>query len=103
MAHRSVLPREHVPTIIPTGVFSGTLAAIAVFAAAVSGFQVTAPVLVESNAGPVQGRRVGDVAEFRGTPFAMPPVAHLRWRAAQPHPAMALCRCMTAPSSRGLV
>lgn len=40
--------------------------------------------LVRTEQGLVQGKRVGQVSEFLGLPFAAPPVADLRWRAPAP-------------------
>jgi para-nitrobenzyl esterase len=42
------------------------------------------PVIVRTDAGAVRGRSDGDVAVFRGVPFAAPPVGSLRWAPPQP-------------------
>jgi para-nitrobenzyl esterase len=38
----------------------------------------------KTTAGVVQGEAVGDIGEFKGIPFAAPPVGDLRWQAPQP-------------------
>lgn len=45
----------------------------------------TSPV-VTTRSGPIRGVAEGDLAVFRGVPYAAPPVGPLRWRPAQPHP-----------------
>lgn len=45
-----------------------------------------APILIDSPAGPIEGRADGHLAVFRGIPYAAPPVGPLRWRAPQPLP-----------------
>jgi para-nitrobenzyl esterase len=42
------------------------------------------PPLAETAYGEVEGSREGDLAVFRGVPFAAPPVGDLRWRPPQP-------------------
>ena len=39
-----------------------------------------AAVLVDTTAGQIEGARAGDVALFRGLPYAKPPVGELRWQ-----------------------
>jgi para-nitrobenzyl esterase len=45
---------------------------------------VAANPVVEAPAGTVEGKAVGKVREFKGIPFAQPPVGPLRWKAPQP-------------------
>lgn len=40
--------------------------------------------IVETQSGRIEGRREGALLEFRGIPYAAPPVGPLRWRAPQP-------------------
>ena len=42
-------------------------------------------VIAETRSGPIQGREKDDVLLFAGIPYAAPPVAERRFRAAQPH------------------
>ncbi|MDJ0345846.1 carboxylesterase family protein [Streptomyces sp. H10-C2] len=44
------------------------------------------PPVVALPAGRLQGAVEGEVAVFRGVPYAQPPVGDLRWRPPQPHP-----------------
>ena len=41
--------------------------------------------IVETNKGPVKGITRNDVIEYRGIPYAAPPVGHLRWRPPEEH------------------
>ena len=45
---------------------------------------VAASPVVDAPAGTVEGKAVGKVREFKGIPFAQPPVGPLRWKAPQP-------------------
>lgn len=45
---------------------------------------VAASPVVEAPAGTVEGKAVGKVRQFKGIPFAQPPVGPLRWKAPQP-------------------
>lgn len=47
---------------------------------------VAASPVVEAPAGTLEGKTVGKVREFKGIPFAQPPVGPLRWKAPQPLP-----------------
>lgn len=48
---------------------------------------IAANPVVEAPAGTLEGKSVGKVREYKGIPFAQPPVGPLRWRAPQPLPA----------------
>jgi len=47
---------------------------------------VAASPVVQTPAGALEGKTVGKVREFKGIPFAQPPVGPLRWKAPQPLP-----------------
>ncbi|KQZ71361.1 carboxylesterase [Sphingopyxis sp. Root214] len=47
---------------------------------------IAASPVVEAPAGTLEGKSVGKVREFKGIPFAQPPVRPLRWKAPQPLP-----------------
>jgi para-nitrobenzyl esterase len=42
------------------------------------------PVAIETGAGPFNGLRRGGILEFRGIPYARPPIGPLRWRLPEP-------------------
>jgi para-nitrobenzyl esterase len=67
-------------TIIKYFKFVACLAVLA-FAYAVA---AQTPKPVRTQAGSVQGKMEGDIAVYKGIPFAAPPVNDLRWRAPQP-------------------
>ena len=48
---------------------------------------IAANPVVEAPAGTLEGKSVGKVREYKGIPFAQPPVGPLRWKAPQPLPA----------------
>jgi len=48
---------------------------------------IAANPVVEAPAGTLEGKTVGKVREYKGIPFAQPPVGPLRWKAPQPLPA----------------
>ncbi|RYE06804.1 MAG: carboxylesterase family protein, partial [Hyphomicrobiales bacterium] len=47
---------------------------------------IAASPVVEAPAGTLEGKTVGKIREFKGIPFAQPPVGPLRWKAPQPLP-----------------
>ena len=47
-------------------------------------FAAAPPATVHVSSGELQGAIQGDLAVFKGVPFAAPPVGDLRWRAPQP-------------------
>jgi para-nitrobenzyl esterase len=53
------------------------------------------PVTVETGQGRLAGQRLGETLEFRGIPFAAPPVGPLRWRMPEAAPAWAGVRDAT--------
>jgi para-nitrobenzyl esterase len=68
------------------GAVQGIRAAVAIAllagGAVVAAAQTTPP--VKTDTGPVTGVIAGDVAAYKGIPFAAPPVGDLRWKAPQP-------------------
>ena len=59
------------------------------------------PVLAQNSAvttesGLVSGRKIGDIAVFKGIPYAAPPVGRLRWQPPQPAPRWSGVRAATA-------
>jgi len=67
--------------------FRGTFLTIVVtagMAASLTGSALAAPDTVKTASGEIHGSVVGDVANFKGIPFAAPPVGDLRWRPPQP-------------------
>lgn len=46
--------------------------------------KASAPPIVITDSGPVQGVQEGDLTVYKGLPFAAPPVGTLRWRTPQP-------------------
>jgi carboxylesterase type B len=61
-----------------------TAALATLFALSASGAALAQPAPVETEAGLVQGAVEGDLAVYRGIPFAAPPVGDLRRRPPQP-------------------
>ena len=65
------------------------------------------PLRVQTTGGTAEGTRDGDLAVFKGLPYAAPPVGALRWRAPQPAPPWPGVRqadafgkaCMQAPGA----
>ena len=49
-----------------------------------AGSALAAPDTVKISSGEIHGSVVGEVANFKGIPFAAPPVGDLRWRPPQP-------------------
>ena len=67
--------------------FRGTFLTIvfaAGLAASLAGSALAAPDTVTIASGEIHGSVVGEVANFKGIPFAAPPVGDLRWRPPQP-------------------
>lgn len=64
------------------GRFCFALAAVATFLAVSA--RASAPPVVQTKDGPVEGLVRNGVATFLGVPFAAPPIGRLRWRAPQP-------------------
>ena len=62
---------------------AGACAASALMACATAPAAQTPPV-VSAPAGSVRGETVGDIATFKGIPYAAPPVGEMRWRPPAP-------------------
>lgn len=68
----------------------GALAAVMTLGACASAPTPSDPqtaVVVRPSAGPVEGVREGEIAAFKGIPYAQPPVGERRWRAPEALPA----------------
>ncbi|HTO98406.1 MAG TPA: carboxylesterase family protein [Myxococcales bacterium] len=74
---------------------SGTLAVVLTAVLASAAHAQTGP-LVRTRQGWVQGLTVGNVDQFRGLPYATPPLGELRWRAPLPPAALSGVRSATA-------
>jgi para-nitrobenzyl esterase len=79
--HNNFRPSKSLSTMILGIGFAAALIAVAVAAETTS--ESTA-VLVRTRQGMVAGLTVGKVEQFRGVPYAAPPLADLRWRAPLP-------------------
>ncbi|MGV3578196.1 carboxylesterase family protein, partial [Brevundimonas sp.] len=62
---------------------AGACAASALMACATAPSAQTAPE-VTAPAGSVRGETIGDIATFKGIPYAAPPVGEMRWRPPAP-------------------
>ncbi len=63
---------------------SKLLLAATLFALPVLGLAPSQPTVVTTD-GPIAGFHRDGVVQFRGIPYAAPPVGNLRWRPPQPH------------------
>jgi para-nitrobenzyl esterase len=63
---------------------SAAVAIVAPLAASTGTASATQSLIVRTDNGFVQGVKVDDVRQFRGIPFAAPPVGENRWRPPQP-------------------
>ncbi|MEU0470863.1 carboxylesterase family protein [Amycolatopsis sp. NPDC006131] len=77
--------------VTATSVVAGTLAT------ANTGRPVARSLVVQTDAGKVEGTTTGAVDSFLGIPFAAPPVDGLRWQPPQPAPAWPGVRAAAAP------
>lgn len=76
--HKLFRPSKSLSTMILGAAFAAALIAVAVAADTSS---ESAGVLVRTRQGAIAGLTVGKVEQFRGVPYAAPPLADLRWRA----------------------